>query len=398
MFYYSRTGNVDVPMMAFTAIAIAAFASALRRPPSPAIALVLGCAAGFALATKEQTIGVFLAIAPVLLVQHAVRAGRAGWWRPRVWKIPALAIFGLVVAFGMGSGLFVDPTRFFAHLEFMQGRLDLVRAGGIAFVPIPDRSLRGSVELLRILGTFAAQVLSLPGLLLGVAGIALAIWRDRRAALLALPALSYLTLLFLAARTGQLRYLLPATFVIGLFAGWVLSQAWAARNRGVRVAGRIAAVWVLGLRELEPHLCDGIKADQAEPSRLARGAVEGHETGACPQPRERSGEARAPGRARRELEHPRAEHHRRCGRIEGDRRGHVGENSRRGILSRAPGTYKSPRGRPRRPTPGTVRTPGPRAGRPHRVPRHRGLRDPVSAVPGDARLLRRGGGDAHPAR
>lgn len=247
MFYYSRTGNVDVPMMAFTAIALAAYAAAIRRPPSARIAILLGAAAGFAMATKEQTIGVFLAIAPVLLVLHLGRTRPGERWRLPAWKLPGLTLLAVVVAFGLGSGLFVDPTRFFAHLDFIQGRLELVREGEIAFVPRPDRSLEGSLELLKVLGGFAAQVLSLPGLLIGGAGIALAVWRDRRAALLALPALSYLTLLFLAARTGQLRYLLPATFVIGLFAGWVLSLAWAARNRGVRLVGRLATVWVLGL-------------------------------------------------------------------------------------------------------------------------------------------------------
>lgn len=247
MFYYSRTGNVDMPMMAFAAVAMAAYARAIRAPPTPKVAIVLGAAAGFALATKEQIVGLLLAVAPVLLVLHVLelRASRRGGLT--AWKVPALAAVALVVAFGLGSGLFVDPTRFFAHAEFVQGRLSIARGGQLTFLPSYPHTVAGSLELARLLGRLAAHALSLPGLLLGCAGIALALGRERRALLLALPAASYLALLFFATRTGLLRYLMPATFVIGLFAGRAIAAAWSSRVRSIRVAAAAVAAVVLGL-------------------------------------------------------------------------------------------------------------------------------------------------------
>lgn len=251
MFYYSRTGNVDVPMMAFIAIAVAAYARGLRAPATPALALVLGASAGFALATKEQALGVFLAMPVVLLILHlrpAASGTPAGAPQGAVaWQVPALAVAALVLAFGVGSGLFVDPTRFFAHLDHARERMALARSGQLEFIPVYPKTLEGQVDLARLLLTYLAQVMSLPGLLLAVVGVAWAGWRDRRALLLALPAATYLALLYLATRTGQLRYLMPPAFILSLFAGRALVLALASGQRRLRVAGIAAGVLVLGL-------------------------------------------------------------------------------------------------------------------------------------------------------
>lgn len=247
MFYYSRTGNVDVPMMAFVAIALAAYARTLRAPPTPGLAAILGVAAGCAMATKEQAGGLLIAMAPVVLVLHAqaVRAsGQRGW---EAWKVPVVALGTVVMAFGLGSGLFVDPTRFFAHLAHGGERMELARSGVLWFIPTFDRSWAGNLGLAQLLAGFAAQVLTLPGLVLSGIGVVLATRHDRRALLLVLPAASYLALLYFATRTGQLRYLMPPAFVLGLFAARALALGWEARQRAWRGATVAVAALVMGL-------------------------------------------------------------------------------------------------------------------------------------------------------
>jgi hypothetical protein len=247
MFYYSRTGNVDVPMMAFAAMAMAAYARAIRTPATPTVAIVLGAAAGFALATKEQILGIFLPVAPVLLVLHGLQLRAAGRGGLAAWKVPALAALSLVLAFGIGSGWFVDPTRFFAHVAFVQERMALARTGQLEFVPIYPDTLAGHLGLAGLLAGFTAQALTLPGLLLAGAGLLWAARSDRRALLLALPVATYLALLFFSARTGQLRYLMPVAFILGLFAARALTVAWESGRRGLRVGAVVAGSVVLGL-------------------------------------------------------------------------------------------------------------------------------------------------------
>lgn len=247
MFYYSRTGNVDVPMMAFAAVALAAYARILREEATPRMVLLFGAAAGFALATKEQIVGVFLAAFPVFLILHLWRRHRAGQHRLAPWALPALSGLAVVVAFGLGSGLFVDPTRFFAHLAHMQERMALTRLGDLEFVTTYPRTLTGHLGLTQWIGSLAAQALTLPGLLLGIGGVALVVRREPRHLLLLLPAVSYLLLLFFAARTAQLRYLMPATFVIGLFAARGLALLWGDGTRLRRGVALGAGGLVLGL-------------------------------------------------------------------------------------------------------------------------------------------------------
>lgn len=247
MFYYSRTGNVDVPMMAFAAIAMAAYARALQVAMSTRVAVILGAAVGAALATKEQALGLFLAMAPVLLVVHLRREWRAGRRGPIAWKTPMLALAVALLAFGLGSGLLVDPTRFFAHLAHAQERMELARSGALTFIPTYPRTWDGHLDLALLLGGFMAQAMTLPGLALAGVGIALVAWRDRRSLLLLLPAVSYLALLYFATRTGQLRYLMPATFVLGLFAARAVILAGESRHRTLRLAGVASAALVLGL-------------------------------------------------------------------------------------------------------------------------------------------------------
>src|SRR4029453_9560136 len=120
MFYYSRTGNVDVPVLFFTALALAMFARIIKRGFTVSRAVWLGTFIGFSLATKEPSVASFIALPFALLETHRRRNRRtAGWLSWDFWKAPLTALLVTFLAFGIGSGLFVDHERYFAHVGFV---------------------------------------------------------------------------------------------------------------------------------------------------------------------------------------------------------------------------------------------------------------------------------------
>ncbi|MDX1576901.1 MAG: glycosyltransferase 87 family protein [Gemmatimonadota bacterium] len=263
MFYYARTGNVDGPALFFVAAALVAFAGILRHGIDPRRTAWLGLWVGFACATKEQSAAVFLGIPFVLLYfawcdRRPDPAGRAepeGW--SAAWKAFAAGLLACVLAFGFGSGLFVDPDRYFAHLAFNAERIELLRRGEIAFMTYYERDLAGSLALIRLLGGYVVDALTWPGVALAVVGIGTALARRGRAAWMLVPLATYLFVLFWATRNGQLRYMLPAALVLALFAarglGWLLDEARGregAVGSALRGAALAAAAWIVAAGSL----------------------------------------------------------------------------------------------------------------------------------------------------
>jgi hypothetical protein len=239
MFYYARTGNVDVAMLAFTALTLAVLARALASGLTTRRALWLGGFAGAALATKESAVGILLPV--VLLVP---------WLgiRQRMWKAPAVALGASLVVFGLGSGLFVDPERYVAHIRFLSGHMQAAVSAQIH----PDFTFpftaAGNRGFINVLVARMIDIATLPGLLLGLAGMAVAVHRSRPAALFALTVPAYLLFEFVTMRSAQLRYLLPASFVLALFAGYALASLWQVGRTTHRTAAGLIAVAVWGLQ------------------------------------------------------------------------------------------------------------------------------------------------------
>lgn len=244
MFYYARTGNVDVPVLCFIALAVAAFARSVVQGLTPSRAVALGVAVGLALGTKESSLGAFLAM-PVVL----------GWrqWRPvngagqAAWRTPLLGVAGAILSFGVASGLFVDPHRYFDHIAFLRGRVQTLAAGETLPALTYPYTWAGHVAFAgKILGYLAA-LLTWPGLLLAIACVVWTVRRERQAAILALPALTYLLFMFIALRSAQLRYFLPAGFGLAFFAARAVTLAWEAPARWLRRGMSAVVAGVLGL-------------------------------------------------------------------------------------------------------------------------------------------------------
>jgi len=265
MFYYSRTGNPDVPVLCFTGLALAAFARVQAYGISAGRAIAMGIFAGFAVGTKEPSAASFLLLPLGLIVlgRKGPRTGRTG-----LYTALGLAAAAALLAFGFGSGLFVDSERYFAHLEFMRERSRAVAQGGAIMIAPHPFTWSGNIDLAKDVIAATTAIMTLPGLLLAAGGLAWVAWRERSRLLFTLPALSYLAVLCLTVRVVQLRYLLPVSFTLAFFAARSVTAGWGARMRLYR------AVPVLGCLVLAAAFLKGadLTYSMIHDSRYSAGA------------------------------------------------------------------------------------------------------------------------------
>ncbi|HEY3257296.1 MAG TPA: glycosyltransferase family 39 protein, partial [Gemmatimonadaceae bacterium] len=212
--YYARTGNVDVPMLAMVVLALVAYARIVTHGLTVKRAVALGVFAGLALATKESALGVFLAIP--LAIPFVRHGGEPDSMRVR-WRTWILAAGAAFIALGLGSGLFVDPGRYVNHLRFAAGIARDLPDEAMVSVTYP-MTLAGHRAYLGFLGEGLVKMLTLPGVVLSIAGVILSLRKRPRSLLLLIPAVTYVVFSFVLWRYGQLRYLLPVGFILGIFA------------------------------------------------------------------------------------------------------------------------------------------------------------------------------------
>jgi hypothetical protein len=248
MFYYARVGNPDVPVLFYSAVALAAFTRSIAGGFTLRRAIVLGVFVGFAVGTKEPMAAAFLGL-PFALLYLLWREGRAaaGWLSWGFWKPPVACAFAAFIAFGAGSGLFVDPKFYLRHVEFSRERVATLASANIAHVRSYPYTWEGHWDLAVVLFNYLADCMTLAGVVLALAGVLWVLRREPRAALLALPAVTYLGILFWSARAGQLRYLFPAALILAFFAARAAVLAWESRHLALRGLGAAIAVLVIGL-------------------------------------------------------------------------------------------------------------------------------------------------------
>jgi len=242
MFYYARTSNVDVPVLFFTALAFIPFAKSIMGGVTVARGAWFGALAGLALATKEPAFASFLGIPVALLVLPSPVDGTAAWKSAQVWRGAGVAVLLAIVAYAIGSGMVIDPNRYWAHVAFVRERSGDLAAGAVAFAEYFDRTADGHLRLgSRLLG-YLRDSMTLPGLVLGAAGFIAALRSARRPAWFSVTAITYMAILFWFARAAQLRYVMPAAFTIAIFAGYAASRSAGLLALAGRVAGAAAVL------------------------------------------------------------------------------------------------------------------------------------------------------------
>ena len=234
MVFYARTGNLDVPVLFWTAAGIAVLAAVVTNGYTVRRGIWLGVCAACAVGTKDQAYGFWV---PVLALLGAVEL-----FGPRRSAAGRRAVLATVIAgaaaYAVASGLVLSPARFAAHLRFITNfeqsfynivhRPDLLRPAGVAGWPALTADVVAGM----------ASAVGPVVLLLAAAGAVLA-WRRHRlaAALLLAGLLGFVVLVIFPVRHMQYRYALLPALIAALFAG----QAWAVAYRG-SPAWRRAAV------------------------------------------------------------------------------------------------------------------------------------------------------------
>ena len=242
LFYYARTSNVDVPVLFFTVLAFIPFAKCMMRGVTVARAAWFGTLAGLALAAKEPAFASFIGVPVALLLLASPVDGTAGWKSGVVWRGAGVAVVMTLLAYAIGSGMVIDPDRYWAHVAFVRERSGDALKGAVAFAVTYDRTIDGHVQLATRLVALLRDSLTLPGLLLGAVGFFVALRSARRAAWFSVTAITYMAILFWMARVAQLRYVMPAAFTIAIFAGYAASRTVGRLALAGRAIGAVAAV------------------------------------------------------------------------------------------------------------------------------------------------------------
>lgn len=249
MFYYSRTSNVDVPALFFVAWSLVPVAQILSSGVTRRRLIVFGALAGLAIATKEPMAAAYVGLPVILLLPGGAWRGVRDPWA--LLSAIALTSITVLTTYAVGSGMVLDPTRWKAHIEFTFLRTAEVSQGSVSFLTPYPWTLDGHVGFVRLLLQRMMEVLTIPGLALAVTGIVTAlIGPARRNAWLLLAAASYLVTLFVMVRTAQLRYVMPATFVLAIFAGHAAASLLGSVRRPARLAGGVLATAFVGIAVL----------------------------------------------------------------------------------------------------------------------------------------------------
>jgi len=245
LIYYARNGNVDAMTMGFVSLATAVYSRMLVAGISLQRAVLLGVFVGFGLATKESSLGVFIAMPIAILLNHIKSRPEPNRTHANLFKTVAPGALAGVVAFGLGSGLFIDPDRYLAHIRYLRSLLELVSQTESPSVYAYPYTLSGHYGYLLATGQNLIDALSTPGLLLAGVGLCLA-FKHRPAAGLALLSLTFLVFSFLSYRLVQVRYLMPVTLLLLPFVASAIVTFARIPAPSVRLVGIILAVWILG--------------------------------------------------------------------------------------------------------------------------------------------------------
>jgi 4-amino-4-deoxy-L-arabinose transferase-like glycosyltransferase len=261
--FYAHTANVDVPLLFWIALAVAATLVAADRDTMGA-AVLAGAAMGMALLTKEQCIG-------ALIVVPAIWCMRRGWsnavedralMRHALWA--AAGFVAVTVVFG---DLWWNPAGFFNRWRFLLGILPPELRDKYAPYQFQVQVPKGfslAAERARWLkvGHVVKHALTTPVLGLCVAGAAWALWRRPRQALIPLLMIaSFYVLSLRATALVQVRYtmtLLYFMLILGGCAGGALIE----RVRRVEGTGMRRVAGVLVVAAIGLALLPGIEIDR----------------------------------------------------------------------------------------------------------------------------------------
>jgi hypothetical protein len=211
MFYYSRTGNLDVPALFWAALGLVVYARIVRDAYTVRRAIWLGIFAALSAGTKDQGATLFLLMPLAMLpLEFRRREAQSHAKKVRVWIPAAVTVAAGALAYLVSSGFIFRPERFLAHVNFILG-------GGTVYFGHPA-TVQGYAQLALEIIQLLADSMSWPLLILALIGIGVSLFHDRRALTLLLPVLGLLLIVIVPTRYVELRFVMPIGFVLAVFA------------------------------------------------------------------------------------------------------------------------------------------------------------------------------------
>lgn len=247
MVYRARTGNLDVPVLFWTALGVVVLAAISMRGLSIRRAVWLGAFAALATATKDQAYGGWvIAILVVMLLHWRRILPSTGALTDRLWKAPAAIVLSGIVVYAVASGFVLNPDRYLAHMRFIlsyeEARFAFEESGLQR-----GRDFLGFAALGCDIAWTTILAMGIPAAAMAVAGI----WSNRKTPfiwLLAGMGVGYLVLVLVPIAHMQFRYALLLAYLLSFPAAcWLCSACQESCLYKVlaRVGGSIALACLL---------------------------------------------------------------------------------------------------------------------------------------------------------
>jgi hypothetical protein len=249
MVYYAHTANADMPLLFWLALTVAA-ALAWADQKSNRAAALCGIAAGMALFTKEQSIGMLLAV-PLVWFLRSRSAGILEW--RAVMKQIAVAGVGFMAVTVLVGNLWRNPAGFVNRWRFLLGVLP--EEISQSYDPLVLRNpavffLGAEIDNLLDWADMVAHALTLPVTIVCLAGVVWTLWRHpRQAAIPLMLGVSYYLISLRTLGAVSAHYTMPLLFSLiilgGAIGGALLDRIQRLPNlrlRRVAMSGAVAAM------------------------------------------------------------------------------------------------------------------------------------------------------------
>jgi Dolichyl-phosphate-mannose-protein mannosyltransferase len=260
MVYYAHTANADMPLLFWLALTVAAALAWADHSSSRAAALC-GIAAGMALFTKEQSIGM-LVVVPLVWFLRSRSAGILKW-RVATKQI-VLAGMGFMVITVLVGNLWRNPAGFVNRWRFLLGVLPTEISE--MYDPLVLRnpavfSFGAEIENLLDWADMVTHALTVPVIILCLAGVMWTLWRHpRQAAIPLMLGVGYYLISLRTLGAVSAHYTMPLLFSLivlgGAFGGALLDRIQRLPNFRVRRVAMSLALAAMGFA-----LLPGIEID-----------------------------------------------------------------------------------------------------------------------------------------
>lgn len=232
MFYYSRTGNLDIPVLFWMSLAVLVIARSATYGINISRMVWLGVFSALAVTTKDQAYG---ALVPgiVFLIIYYFRKKEIPI--SRRWLNLSVLVLAGGITFILSSGFLISPQRFWLHLHFIidfkKTFPTVTRPDGQVMYGFGGNVLRprtplGYANLFSDIVSALSEAIGPLLILVALVGIILAWKVTPFAKILIAMGLGHIFLVIVIVSHMQYRYAIFPAFVLALFAGRALAVGW----------------------------------------------------------------------------------------------------------------------------------------------------------------------------